>query len=64
MFNLDEFDESTVTGWSASLHRILASAVGDPDQDWKALGCGSFAVSCAVLVAGIFRGVPGASGHG
>ncbi|HEY2552299.1 MAG TPA: hypothetical protein VGI64_17160, partial [Streptosporangiaceae bacterium] len=37
MFNLDEFDESTVTGWSASLHRILASAVGDPDQDWKAL---------------------------
>ena len=37
LFNLDEFDESTVTGWAADLRRILASAVRDPDQDWKAL---------------------------
>jgi len=37
MFNLDEFDESTVAGWAAGLRRILTSAVRDPDQDWKAL---------------------------
>jgi hypothetical protein len=37
LFNLDEFDESTVAGWAASLRRILASAVRDPDQDWKLL---------------------------
>jgi condensation enzyme len=37
MFNLDEFDEVTVAGWAADLRRILASAVRDPDQDWKTL---------------------------
>jgi hypothetical protein len=37
LYNLDEFDESTVAGWAASLRRILASAVRDPDQDWKLL---------------------------
>jgi len=37
LFNLDEFDESTVAGWAAGLRQILASAVRDPDQDWKLL---------------------------
>ena len=37
LFNLDEFDENTVAGWTADLRRILASAVRDPDQDWKHL---------------------------
>ena len=37
MFNLDEFDESTVAGWAADLQRILTAAVRDPDQDWKTL---------------------------
>jgi hypothetical protein len=37
MFNLEEFEESTVAGWTADLRRILASAVRDPDQSWKAL---------------------------
>jgi hypothetical protein len=37
LFNRDEFDESTVAGWAADLRRILASAVRDPDQDWKTL---------------------------
>jgi hypothetical protein len=37
LFNLDEFDESTVAGWAARLRQILASAVRDPDQDWKLL---------------------------
>jgi condensation enzyme len=37
LFNLDEFNESTVAGWAADLARIVASAVRDPDQDWKTL---------------------------
>jgi hypothetical protein len=36
-FNLDEFEESTVQGWTAGFKRILASAVRDPDQDWRQL---------------------------
>jgi NRPS condensation-like uncharacterized protein len=36
-FNLDEFDESTVAGWSAELRRILADAVREPDRDWRLL---------------------------
>jgi non-ribosomal peptide synthetase component F len=36
-FNRDEFEASTVQGWTAGLKRILASAVRDPDQDWKHL---------------------------
>jgi len=37
MYNLDEFDESTVAGWATGLGRILTAAVRDPDQDWKTL---------------------------
>ena len=37
LFNQDEFDESTVQGWAADLRHILAGAVRDADQDWKAL---------------------------
>lgn len=37
LFNLDEFDESTVQGWSADLTQILTAAVRDPDQDWRRL---------------------------
>jgi non-ribosomal peptide synthetase component F len=36
-FNLDEFEESTAQGWTAGFKRILASAVRDPDQDWRQL---------------------------
>jgi hypothetical protein len=36
-FNLDEFEESTVKGWTAGFKRILASAVRDPGQDWTQL---------------------------
>jgi non-ribosomal peptide synthetase component F len=36
-FNRDEFEASTVQGWTAGLKRILASAVRDPDQDWRHL---------------------------
>jgi condensation enzyme len=34
-FNRDEFEESTVRGWTAGFNRILASAVRDPGQDWR-----------------------------
>jgi hypothetical protein len=37
-FNRDEFEESTVKGWSAGFKRVLASAVRDPGQDWRLLG--------------------------
>jgi condensation enzyme len=37
LFNLDEFDESTVAGWVAKLRRILTDAVRDPDQAWRLL---------------------------
>jgi hypothetical protein len=37
IFNRDEFDESTVTGWTADLRRILADGVREPDQDWRLL---------------------------
>ena len=36
-FNLDEFEENTVKGWTATLERIVASAVRDPGQDWRQL---------------------------
>jgi hypothetical protein len=36
-FNLDEHAASTVKGWTTGLKRILASAVRDPDQDWRQL---------------------------
>ena len=37
LFNLDEFDESTVEGWAAELRRILTGAVREPDRDWRLL---------------------------
>src|SRR6185437_14188921 len=37
LFNLDEFDESTVAGWAAGLRRILAGSVREPDRDWRLL---------------------------
>jgi condensation enzyme len=37
LFNLDEFDESTVAGWAAGLRRVLAGAVREPDRDWRLL---------------------------
>jgi hypothetical protein len=37
LFNLDEFDESTIAGWAADLLRVLTSAVSEPDRDWKLL---------------------------
>jgi hypothetical protein len=37
LYNLDEFEESTVAGWATSLRQILAAAVRDPDQDWRHL---------------------------
>ena len=37
LFNLDEFDESTVVGWAARLRQILAGAVREPDRDWRLL---------------------------
>ena len=37
LFNHDEFDQSTVEGWSSDLLRILAGAVGQPDRDWRTL---------------------------
>jgi len=37
LFNQDEFDESTVAGWTEDLRRILTNAARDPDQDWKTL---------------------------
>jgi condensation enzyme len=36
-FNLDEFYASTAESWTAGLKQILASAVHDPDQDWRQL---------------------------
>jgi hypothetical protein len=36
-YHLDEFEESTPEVWTASLKRILASAVRDPGQDWRQL---------------------------
>jgi uncharacterized protein (DUF2252 family) len=37
LYNLDEFDESTVAGRAADLRRILAGAVREPDRDWRLL---------------------------
>jgi hypothetical protein len=36
-FNLDEFEASTVQGWTDGITRILAGAVSDPGQDWRQL---------------------------
>jgi hypothetical protein len=35
LFNLDEFDESTVVGWVTDLRQILVGAVREPDRDWS-----------------------------
>lgn len=37
IFNRDEFDESTVVGWSTDLRQIMADAVREPDRDWRLL---------------------------
>jgi hypothetical protein len=37
LFNLDEFDESTVAGWATDFRRIVTGAVGEPDRDWRTL---------------------------
>jgi condensation enzyme len=36
-YNLDEFDERTVAGWTEAFSRILTRAVADPDSEWKTL---------------------------
>jgi hypothetical protein len=36
-FNLDEFERSTAESWTTGLKRILASATGKPDLDWRQL---------------------------
>jgi condensation enzyme len=36
-FNLEEFEARTAQGWTAGLKQILASAVRDPDLDWRQL---------------------------
>jgi condensation enzyme len=37
LFNLDEFDESTVAGWTEDFRRIVTGAVSAPDRDWRTL---------------------------
>jgi condensation enzyme len=37
LYNLDEFDESTIASWAAALRHILAGAVRNPDHDWRHL---------------------------
>src|ERR1700733_6779264 len=37
LYNLDEFEESTVAGWAAGLRRVLAGAGREPDRDWRLL---------------------------
>jgi len=37
LFNLDQFDESTVKDRVAELRRILTGAVREPDRDWRLL---------------------------
>ena len=34
-FNQDEFERSTVDGWTTGFSQVMASAVRDPDQDWR-----------------------------
>jgi condensation enzyme len=36
-FNPEEFDANTARGWTDGLKQILASAVRDPDLDWRQL---------------------------
>ena len=36
-YNLDEFDQSTAQSWTTGFKQTLASAVRDPDQDWRRL---------------------------
>jgi len=36
-YNLEEFEASTAQGWISALKQILASAVRDPDQNWRQL---------------------------
>jgi hypothetical protein len=34
-YNLDEFDEQKVTGWTARYHQILSRLVSQPDRPWR-----------------------------
>ena len=35
-YNIDEFDEQTVTGWTEEFNRILAALLSEPDRPWRA----------------------------
>jgi condensation enzyme len=37
LFNLDEFDESTIAQWVSDYQRVLTEAMNGPDREWKAL---------------------------
>jgi condensation enzyme len=37
LYNLDEFNDSTIQDWASQLRQILTSAVREPDQDWRNL---------------------------
>jgi hypothetical protein len=37
VYNLDEFDETKVTGWVADYHRILSTLTSEPDREWRLL---------------------------
>jgi hypothetical protein len=34
-YNVDEWDEQTVTGWTARYHQILSRLVSEPDRPWR-----------------------------
>lgn len=34
-YNIDEFDEQTVTGWTEEFNRILAALLSEPDRPWR-----------------------------
>ena len=34
-YNLDEFDEQTVIGWTREFNRILVALVSEPDRPWR-----------------------------
>ena len=34
-YNIDEFDEQTVTGWTEECNRILVALLSEPDRPWR-----------------------------
>jgi hypothetical protein len=34
-YNIDEFDEQTVTGWTEKFNRILVALLSEPDRPWR-----------------------------